>query len=199
MLLLLIVAVLVVGLELQGGEPWQSFRASAISALSEKGILPAPKKKPESGQTIPKKKKKSRRRQRAKRPAAAAQAPAEDWIITGEVYDLLTLNPISNATLTFREDPTKPAVTAKTDSLGQFEVTLPALPQAGYTPSFFHPDFDKVFLEESRAPYKRWSEDRRRDAFAEALTAEVLHVPIFVGTQGTLTYNIAALPKSGQL
>jgi hypothetical protein len=151
---------------------------------------PAPEKKSA-------RKKRRRPSSRPKRPRAPKTAAVRgvDWEVRGEVYDLLTLEPVAGAEIVFREDPTAAGKRVETDASGKFTALVPAATAKGLVVSFSHPDYDDVFLEETRAPYKRWSLDRRQDAYAEAQTAEVLHVPLF-GVIGEATvYNIAALPK----
>lgn len=150
--------------------------------------------------------KKSAPAERARRPRREAPAPEPTaaprgvrWEIEGEVYDLLTLKPVAGASVTFREDPTLPGETVATDATGRYRARVAGSPMKGLIASFSHPEYQEIFLEETRAPYKRWSLERRRDAYAEALTAEVLHVPLFADPGAPLTYNIAALSKRGSL
>jgi hypothetical protein len=99
------------------------------------------------------------------------------WKVSGKVYDLVTLAPVSGARVTFRDRRDGKALTALADARGRYRASLPKISEGGYDVAVESRGY-AGFLEEMSPPYKAQDRSRRLEALAEARRSELLHVPL---------------------
>lgn len=101
-------------------------------------------------------------------PAKEAAPPPEpvaklrDWVFQGQVYDIITLQPVYGVSLTFKDPFGRLVGKASTGDNGHYRVRLPALETGGYAVTLSHPDYRAHFLEDVYPPVRTLPEDQRR-------------------------------------
>lgn len=100
-------------------------------------------------------------------PAPAPEKPAKakpgpTWTFEGEVYNLISLEPVYAAKLSFKDASGAVKGTAITGDGGRYKVSLPAGGAAGYTLEVAHPDFLPKYLDEISPPFREVDESERR-------------------------------------
>lgn len=110
-------------------------------------------------------------------PPNRPQLDADTWLVRGEVYDLLSLKPVSGARITFTSRADGKSRAARSDAKGRYRLKLPKLKEGGYDAAVSHPAYRPIFLEEMAPPYSSQKASRREDAANTAVTSQILHVP----------------------
>lgn len=123
-----------------------------------------------------------------------AAFPAK-WKISGRVYDLLTLEPVAGASVTFTNQETGKRHSAKTGKDGRYSLVLPSLKEGAYAPDVAHPAYRAGFLEDGEVPYKEQGESRRIEAAQLLRENVIMHVPVSPPEgEGALTYDAVLTP-----
>lgn len=129
-----------------------------------------------------------------KKPAKLYGDP-EVWSVRGDVYDLLSLKPVSGARVVFTSRTDGKSRSVKTDAKGRYRLKLPKLKEGGYNASVSHAAYRPIFLEEMDPPYRTQKAARREDAAQTAVTSQVLHVPFLPEyEQDEVEYGVVLLP-----
>ncbi|HAM35831.1 MAG TPA: hypothetical protein DEB40_12130 [Elusimicrobia bacterium] len=111
-------------------------------------------------------------RQRPAHPAARVPAPrpalsipstpSPRWIFLGQVYDLISLQPISGAQLTFRDASGNVRGSTITRQDGGYRIALPSLRGGSYALAVKHQDYQVKYIDEISPPFKEVSAAERR-------------------------------------
>ena len=109
-------------------------------------------------------------------PSEAPKAKiVREWKMRGTVYDLITLQPVPSAQLTFTDNDTNARALIQADSLGRYRAILPSLDGRGYvTPE----DVQAVFAETigHRLCYQPVFEMRRQEISGRLMAAILANV-----------------------
>jgi len=136
--------------------------------------------------------------------AIAAQAAVEvqtpekstKWVVGGEVYDLLSLNPVRGAVLVFTDRLKGKRYETKTNSKGRYTIKLPKLKNDGYDLEVRHRSYRKgIYLEEDPArPFKNQDRASRYETH-ETFRRSIVHAPLTPAEDETLVrHDLAMFP-----
>ncbi len=100
------------------------------------------------------------------------------WRIYGRIYDLITLEPIIGANLSFRGKSSGKNFKARTDEQGFYTSKVAKIEEKGYAISVSHPKYGTHFSEDLAPSYATKSLERRKEAREVLRSLTQLHVPI---------------------
>jgi len=112
---------------------------------------------------------------RPPRPARPKPLAKNAWRVAGAVYDLATLAPVSDATVTFRRNEgEKEAVV--TDEAGAYEIDL--IKGDGWTVGLLSPDHRPGQIIDLDPPYRIRDADERRATLEHISDGDLMPVPV---------------------
>mgnify|MGYP001567943609 CR=1 FL=1 len=119
--------------------------------------------------------------------------PKLPWVFEGRIYDIISLEPVSNAQLVFTSGSRSGEAT--TDSDGRYRVELDTLPEGyGYSAKLLHPNYER-YIDETIPPQeplgKASFEDRRTMALHRASNKRWNG-----GPNQKMTRDLVAVPKT---
>lgn len=98
-----------------------------------------------------------------------SEPPAKEWRLRGYVYDLVTLKPVSHATLVLKDAELNRRFELVTGSDGRYRTVVPSLPGRGYSVQVQHPDYAVTYLNPGVEDVRDKGEQERRE-MAQELT-----------------------------
>jgi hypothetical protein len=99
------------------------------------------------------------------------------WRFNGRVYDMVTLEPIGSARLTFLDKNNGRTFKTKTNHSGRYSIELPKLEFSGYAVEIRHPKY-AIFAEDSSPSYADRERSRRMEERETLLSLTLIHVPV---------------------
>ncbi len=120
-----------------------------------------------------------------------APLPQRAWIFKGQVYNLVTLEPVLAAQLSFRRLGGSELISTLTDREGLYVVSLPAVSDGGYELQVRRSDYLDGYVDEASPPLKKVALNNRR-----LLAAEARRNALWVGDlRFPLARDIILIPK----
>jgi hypothetical protein len=154
---------------------------------------------PERSAPLPGSEAERRERERERRDREIeyeARKGDDAWTVTGEVYDLVSLKPVSGLRLRFTPKGGGESVDGRTNSKGRYRVVLPKDGTA-YVLRLRHRAYSGAYVEEeSGIPFKNQSRSRRLEHYQSFLQAPLLHVPLSPPASiDAVTHSFVMLPN----
>ncbi|MBI3553590.1 MAG: hypothetical protein HY077_13925, partial [Elusimicrobia bacterium] len=84
------------------------------------------------------------------------------WSFEGQVFDLITLQPVRQAQLVFKVRGNPQDWAVKTDARGRFKTILPPLANGGYELTITQSDYLEGYIDEMSPPLREAELDERR-------------------------------------
>jgi len=112
------------------------------------------------------------------RPSGSA-APAAEWRLRGVVYDLVTLRPLSGASVVFVDEQSNRRVPTRTDSTGRYRTVVPPLADRGYSVSISKDGYSSTYLDPATGGVRQMPAEQRR-ALARGLVQTFTAAPASV-------------------
>lgn len=100
------------------------------------------------------------------------------WRVHGRIFDLITLEPIGGADISFRGKSSRRTLGARTDHQGFYSALLPKSESEGYAVSVSHPKYGTIFSEDRTPSYGAKSLEKRKEAREMIRSLTQWHVPV---------------------
>lgn len=114
--------------------------------------------------------------------------------VEGEIYDILTLNPISGASILFKNMDSNEIYGAETNSSGRYHAWLEP-DTAGYVVTIEHDDYSAIYMEDWTPSLKMLKGPSRRYVILDIAENPPQKVHIFGMSDQKLTKNFAVVPR----
>jgi hypothetical protein len=127
---------------------------------------------------------------KVKSPPKKNKSVDKRWVVSGTIYDLLTLKPVPSVRIRFSARGTGRMHSTRTDTRGRYALKLPAL-GPGYDVDIRHPYYGEVYLEEGSPAYKTRTIERRREERDIMYSVEIVHLPLMLeGKKRTVRHDL---------
>lgn len=158
--------------------------APAVAAAPAQAAIPSPATAPAPAATAPR-----------RAPSPDALDPRlHDWAFKGEVYDLVTLDPVYAAQLTFLDPFGRVAGKVATNGKGRYKMVLPALDEGGYTIQVAQPDYSSNFIDDISPSIRTLGAADRRTLMKAAPSKK----PWLGSMKAVITRDLVLVPADSQ-
>ena len=129
-------------------------------------------------------------------PSEAPKAKVvREWKMRGTIYDLITLQPVPSAQLTFTDNDTNARALIQADSQGRYRAILPSLDGRGYVVTLAKPGYVKSYLNPGTEGVASMPLERRKEIVKELSSLIAEPASIQPDSGAPLVTNFYIAPK----